>query len=366
MADDVYDKLVSWLVTTFRALPGVDSPELRDLIRFSYTPEEAQLALQMGPKGGTLDELSDRTGIEKEHLKALIDSMKEKGTMFTAPFTENPVYRPLGMEFPGLVESQTYRDPTTPFMRELFELWGKFKPIYVGEGIAPLGKILMPWCLPDALPPDAQPEENVIEQLKAVKDLYIAVTLCPCRQIERHGIHDPCDCIMECCMPQGDFGRWAVEQGYARPITLDDAIKILKMCEEKGQVLGGMPGMVLCNCCKHGCIQLDAQKMGKPHTFLQNHFYAQVDSETCTSCEVCIERCPVYAIRMDGDSAVVDQTKCIGCGACATGCAVKAVVMVRRSKEAISKLDEKLADNFTKAASMSALDEMIIKFLQES
>jgi hypothetical protein len=144
MGNDVYERLIDWLVTTFRALPGIDSPEFRDLIYFSYTPEEAQLAVQMGPKGGKLDELATKTSMRKEDMKALIDSMKEKGTMYIEPDSDNPTYRPLGMELPGLIETQTYRDPSTPFMKRLFELWGKFKPIYVSEGIAELGKYAVP------------------------------------------------------------------------------------------------------------------------------------------------------------------------------------------------------------------------------
>jgi Na+-translocating ferredoxin:NAD+ oxidoreductase subunit B len=355
---------MEWLVTTFRALPGINSQEFRDLVYFSYTPEEAQLVVQMGPDGGSLDELVAKTGMKKEDLKALIESMREKGTMYTEPGSKNPTYRPLGMELPGLIESQAYRDPTTPFMKKLFELWGKFKPIYVGEGISPLGKSNTAWCQIGALPPDAKPEENVIEQLKAVKDLYIAVTMCPCRQIEHHGTtHDACDCIMECCMPQGEFGRWAVEQGYARHITLDEAVKVIKICEEKGQLLMGTPGLVLCNCCKHGCIQLYAQQLGKPHVFAQNHFYALVDSATCTSCEACVERCSVNAIKMDDAVAVVDQMKCIGCGACVTGCSVSAIRIVRRSAEEIARLDGELRESVDKMLSMTKLDPLVLKVL---
>ena len=127
-----------------------------------------------------------------------------------------PIYRPLGMELPGLIETQAYRDPSNPFMKKIFELWGKLKPIYVGEGIAGLGKHAMPWCLVGVLPQDAKPEENLYEQLK--KSEYITVTKCPCRQIEHHGHEGAhCDCIMECCMPLEDFGRFAVGQGICTP-----------------------------------------------------------------------------------------------------------------------------------------------------
>ena len=36
MEDNVYEKLAEWLATTFRALPGVNGPEFKDLIHFLY------------------------------------------------------------------------------------------------------------------------------------------------------------------------------------------------------------------------------------------------------------------------------------------------------------------------------------------
>ena len=77
MANDAYERLADWLASTFRGLPGIKKPEFMDLIRFLYTPEEAQLALQMGPEGGHLHALATKTGIPRENLKALIRSMEK-------------------------------------------------------------------------------------------------------------------------------------------------------------------------------------------------------------------------------------------------------------------------------------------------
>jgi Na+-translocating ferredoxin:NAD+ oxidoreductase subunit B len=362
MENDVYEKLIDWLVTTFRALPGIDTPEFREVVYFSYTPEEALLAVQMGPEGGKLDELATKTGMKKEDLQTIIESMGKKGTIYKEPASENPTYRPLGIELPGLLETAGWGDPSNPFTKSLLKLWGKFKPIYVNEGIAGLGKHSIVWCMTSALPSDAKSEENLFEQVK--KSDYAAVSLCACRNIEKHAVHGTaCDCIMECCLSFGKMARWAVEQGHARHITMTEALKILDACEKKGQVHAGIPGLVMCNCCSHACITLYAQKFGKPHTFTQNHFYAVVDSETCISCEACVERCPVGAIQLE-TIAVVDQAKCIGCGACATGCEENSIVMVRRSEEEIARLDGELADGFIKMASMTTPDPLFFEALQ--
>lgn len=359
MENDAYEKLIDWLVTTFRALPGINTQEFKDVIHFSYTPEEARLAVKMGVEGGNLNVLATKAGMKKEDLKPLIESMRKKGTIYTEPCSEDPVYRPLGLEYPGIYETSVWADMSTPFGKKLIELWAKFKPVYIDKGVSALDKHGMLWCMVSALPPDAKPEENLFEHIK--RNDYFAVSPCPCRLMEQHTEHgDVCDCMMDCCMAFGKWAHWAVEQGHARPITYDEALQILNECEKKGQVHAGLPNLVVCNCCKHACLSFIAQKFGKSHTFIPNHFFAVVDSEPCISCGACVERCPVGAIRLD-TIAVIDQTECIGCGACTTGCEENSVRMVRRSEEEIARLDGELAEGFGKLMLRTSPDPLMME-----
>ncbi len=361
MENKIYDKLIDWLVTTFRALPGIDTPEFRELVYFSYTPEEAELAVQIGPNGGTFDDLVVKTEIENEKLKEILESMVEKCTMYKEPDSDNPLYRPLGVELPGLIEAAGWGNAEIPHQKQLLELWGKFKSIYINEAIAELGQHFMAWCAVSALPTNAMPEENIFEQIK--KFDYIAVFPCACRNIERHVVDGaPCDCILECCMFFGEIARWAVEQGHARHITTEETLDILKACELKGQVHSGTPGIAFCNCCSHACINLCAQNMGKQHSFVQNHFFAVVVPKTCRSCGTCIKRCPVGAIQFETIVTVtIDQLHCIGCGACATGCEMGSIRMVRRSDAESARLSREAAINFRKVISRTTLDPLVIK-----
>jgi electron transport complex protein RnfB len=354
MQADAYDRLADWLVTTWRALPEVKTPELMDILKFQYTPEEAWLAIEMGPKGGKIDELAAKVGKSREELEPLIKSMEKKGTIYTEPGSEDPAYRPLGIELPGLVETAAWGDNTTPFKKELNKLWYKFKPIYVNEGVAEIGGYATCWCNVLALPPDAVPEENVMEQIKVAyqKDDAIAVAGCPCRIMEKIGRgNEVCDCIIECCMTFGEMARWAIENDWARKITLDECFDIIKRSAENGQVHTCRPGVIMCNCCKHACVNLYAMKLGKEHSYVPNHFYAEADPETCNSCGTCVERCPVDAVQVD-NVAVVTTNLCIGCGVCASGCEEKSIRMVRRSEEEIARVD---------AEKMEAVAEMVTK-----
>lgn len=51
-----------------------------------------------------------------------------------------------------------------------------------------------------------------------------------------------------------------------------------------------------------------------------------IDPEKCTGCEVCIDLCPVEAISMTGENAVIDEGTCTECGSCVEECVSEAIV----------------------------------------
>lgn len=52
---------------------------------------------------------------------------------------------------------------------------------------------------------------------------------------------------------------------------------------------------------------------------------AQIDADKCTGCGECIESCPLDAIEMQDDKAVVDEDVCGDCGACVDVCPSEAI-----------------------------------------
>lgn len=46
----------------------------------------------------------------------------------------------------------------------------------------------------------------------------------------------------------------------------------------------------------------------------------KVDAEKCTGCGICVEGCPVEAISLKNDKAVIDESTCIECGLCVDEC----------------------------------------------
>lgn len=59
---------------------------------------------------------------------------------------------------------------------------------------------------------------------------------------------------------------------------------------------------------------------------------AKVLKEKCLGCGVCLPSCPVNAISMPDNIAVIDEKICTNCGACITACPQEAIVMDSDSK----------------------------------
>ena len=62
-------------------------------------------------------------------------------------------------------------------------------------------------------------------------------------------------------------------------------------------------------------------------------FRADIDSDSCSGCQDCTERCAFGAITMRSDppakklKAFVESEKCYGCGVCAVGCKEEVITM---------------------------------------
>ena len=51
----------------------------------------------------------------------------------------------------------------------------------------------------------------------------------------------------------------------------------------------------------------------------------KVNPEECVGCETCVDVCPVEAISMLDDKAVIDQETCTECETCIPECPVEAI-----------------------------------------
>ncbi len=304
------------------------TPAFIKLVRLQFTKEEAELALKIHLSGGTLDELSEKTGLEKERLLEKLLTMADKGTVVYDPADENPVYRTAGMTAGGLTETGLWGNIRFPYTLALGKVLNQVSKEHAEENLAALGFPFTPvWAAKDALPDDILPEEDLTEAIK--KGEHYSVSMCPCR-LSRNIVEpdNPCEHMLETCIHTGALSRWSVKHGMARELTYQETLDLLKRCNADGLVHTiNLLGQI-CNCCEDCCAIFHSYKTNSP-TFIPSPFMAQVDENTCTACETCAERCPVDAITVD-DIAIVDIDKCLGCGVCVTTCPTAAICLVRK------------------------------------
>ena len=66
---NVYEQLADMLVCAPTGAPAMKTPELIQILRLQYTSREARLAVQVGLLPAKLDEIAEKTGIEKGKLE---------------------------------------------------------------------------------------------------------------------------------------------------------------------------------------------------------------------------------------------------------------------------------------------------------
>lgn len=61
-------------------------------------------------------------------------------------------------------------------------------------------------------------------------------------------------------------------------------------------------------------------------------FELVIESESCTGCGECIERCQFGALSLQDQACVVEYGRCMGCGLCAAACPAGALHLERLSE----------------------------------
>ena len=144
--------------------------------------------------------------------------------------------------------------------------------------------------------------------------------------------------MRENCFTFGKSARYTTEQGFARLINKDEALKILKESEEAGLVHKAFhpheditkAETSICNCCEDCCATFELWREGALPMMNWTNYLSKIDTEICTGCETCVEKCPTKAIKLieSNNIAVRNAEWCIGCGVCAHFCSENAIYLL--------------------------------------
>jgi len=325
---DVYENLAD-MYDQEDVVGGPKTEAFLKILTLYFTRTEAKLALDIRFEGGSLAQIAEKTGMDKEKLKAKLMAMADKGTLYYDS-SDDPIYKVVGMAAPGLIETGLWCNIKFPFSVELAKTLHIFLKEWAEQTLCTLGMPFAPvWGGLKALPPDAAPEENIAEAIK--NEGHWSVSPCPCRL--SHWLVDPgnhCSHIMETCLHTGELSKWAVRHGMARKLSFDEVITFLEDCNEDGLVQTLNIQNCICNCCDDCCAIFHGQKLGH-QVFIPSPFVAMSDDNACNGCGLCAKRCPVDAVTVEGETAAVNAELCLGCGACVPSCKETAMKLTRRA-----------------------------------
>jgi ferredoxin len=329
MADTVYHELRELLDKIPNGFPATaDGLEIR-ILKKIFTEEEAKIATRMKMKFETAEAMAERTGMDTVYLKKKLDEMKNKGQILGVTIEKTTIYKLVPFAF-GIFEFQLNR-----MDRELAELLHQYTTSDVNKEFhSTLPSLMKVIPVEKEIPHDSviQPYESATKVIEGAKSWAVADCIC---KKEQQLLGKRCEYPLEVCLAIAPLENFFDNFSWGRPISKDEALKILNAAEEAGLVhltSNVQEGHIyICNCCSCCCGMLRGiTEFGIPEAVAHSNYRAVVDVDNCTSCGACQQRCHVRAIDMVDTAAVNGQ--CIGCGLCVSSCPVEAIKMVRRDE----------------------------------
>ncbi|MFX0175603.1 MAG: ATP-binding protein [Candidatus Hodarchaeota archaeon] len=306
------------------------------LLKNVFTEKEAIIATKLRASFDSLEEIHERFNeMEMKHdeLEQILDVMVKKGTLKYKVVNGNKMYANIPL-IVGIYEHQVNK--LTPeffndFKEYLLTAFGaellgtkisQFRTIPIGESITPEHAIA-----------DYDEIRKVIEN--SIEP--IGVANCVCRQANEVMGHS-CEktSLKETCLYFNSTGQLFIDQGWARPISKEEALDIVNQSEKDGLTLqaGNTKNPeFICSCCSCCCqILTNLQKIPRPSRVISSNYYAVVDPELCVGCETCLERCQINSIKIVDNKAKVLLKRCIGCGVCVPSCLEDAISLKKKTE----------------------------------
>ncbi|MFH2067614.1 MAG: 4Fe-4S binding protein [Pseudomonadota bacterium] len=309
------------------AKSGVDLKILKKL----YTEPEAELFLDLSMQLEDPVSVAGRTNRDAAETAEMLETMAKKGLVFRKKKQGTAYYAAIPFVI-GSFEFQLNR-MDKPFAQMVEAYFNEVYLHNLGDFLPPLRTIPVNHSI------DATQKVAPYSDARAIiqsKD-KIAIANCICRT-QNNLLEKGCGKPLEVCFVFGSHAEYYLDNKMARQIDHDEALAILDKCEEAGLVHqpanminpGGM-----CNCCGDCCGVLRAlNKLPRPAEQVANIYWASVDPERCTGCELCMERCQMQAIQLNEDQiSTINTDRCIGCGLCVTSCPAEALSMVVKPED---------------------------------
>jgi NAD-dependent dihydropyrimidine dehydrogenase PreA subunit len=282
----------------------------------------------------------------------MLETMANNGLVFVVKDDDGVSKYSLTQFVPGVVEFQLMRGTDTPKDRKVARQIKDFFEGEMREIMEPILKDpeLMKQMLPDApariiTVEDELPQGTEIqtyERLSSMLDTEksFAAAKCYCRH-HAHLVDEPCEVrgVPEySCLLCGETAEYVIDRGFAKRITREEAQEILLATEKAGLIhnTGNYRdrAVFVCNCCGCCCEFLKGVKRTKSNVMVaQANFVVAADTDTCSGCGDCIDRCQMEALSLVDEIISVNEDLCVGCANCVPVCPTESLSMLRRADD---------------------------------
>jgi Pyruvate/2-oxoacid:ferredoxin oxidoreductase delta subunit len=302
-----------------------DSEIFLALLDILFSDEEALWVINLPASAA---QLSDLLAQDELRIASGLKDLFMRGLVYITEHTDRgPRY--ISDNDPGRLMDMVLFDPKyKQFGKKFYDRWRNFynqELVHIPRSPENLPFRVIPVMEKIADPRSILPYEQAIEILRSAR--RIAVENCPCRVRERK-----CNNPLETCLSFDRVADYMISRKIGREITINDALAILKECEQLGLVHtteNTDHPTVMCNCCPCCCIFLRAITVyQKENVIARSRFRAVVDQNNCSHCGTCLERCHFNAIQDHGEFMAIDPTLCFGCGLCSSTCPEDAITLI--------------------------------------
>lgn len=337
----IYQDLARHLDRLPVGYPSTESGVEIRLLRHLFTPEEAQIALQLSILPEPLKRIYQRVkknGITIEKLDEMLDHMTKKGVI-----AGRNIYKSKGKEKHysnamfalGIFDFQVDKI-TREFMRDFEEYMNSefYKEFHKDKSpsqmrIIPIERSITPQNYVSIY-------DDIIKIVEKTEG-PISIFNCICRQAkDLFGEKCKQTDLRETCMAFRDAALHTLDLGYGRSIDKKEALEIIRRCHDDGLIVqteNTLNPSFICACCGDCCqILSSVKKFHHPADFCSSNYYVEVNEELCVGCKKCVSRCQMGALVIVNGVSNVDLDFCIGCGNCVPICPSNAIQLQKKSK----------------------------------
>lgn len=329
--NDVYEKLRQRLDDMGTGFPATrNGIEIR-ILRKLFTEADAEMFLLLSPMLESPESVAERLNLPLKETAVHLEAMAKRGLLFRQVKSDAARYAAIPFVV-GIYEFQLNSVDET-LARDVEEYYNAA----LGKSFAAFGTPVM-----RTIPINKElvtewpiaPYEDVMKIFDDQKK--IAVAPCICRTVAKK-VGRGCDKPMDACFLFGSHASFYVDNGMGRYVTKEEAKEIARKNEAAALVMqpfnaqytGGM-----CSCCGDCCGILGSlKKQESPAAAVKSNYYARVDGDECSGCEVCLDRCQMEAIDIVEEKAVINLNRCIGCGLCISTCPSDAMRLMKKSED---------------------------------